>query len=78
MSKKTAPKPQVTKKPVRKPVPKPTRKPVPKPAKKPPAVRAGVHPGAFCSPEGAYGTTSKGTPMRCTSRGRDQARWRSA
>jgi hypothetical protein len=56
-------------------VPKPVKKP---PAPKPPAVRAGVHPGAFCSPEGAYGTTSKGTPMRCTSRGGDQARWRSA
>ncbi|GAA2239114.1 hypothetical protein GCM10010430_20340 [Kitasatospora cystarginea] len=37
-----------------------------------------VHPGAFCSPEGATGITSKGTPMVCgrTSDGRD--RWHAA
>jgi hypothetical protein len=37
-----------------------------------------VHPGAFCSPEGATGHTTKGTPMVCepASDGRD--RWQSA
>jgi serine/threonine protein kinase len=38
-----------------------------------------VTPGAFCSPEGATGVTSAGTPMRCTLKaGEDQPRWRSA
>ncbi|WP_203963418.1 HNH endonuclease family protein [Actinocatenispora thailandica] len=37
-----------------------------------------VHPGAFCSPEGAVGITDRGTPMRCTSKNGDQPRWRSA
>jgi hypothetical protein len=36
-----------------------------------------VHPGAFCSPEGAQGVTSAGTPMTCkTSSGDSRARWR--
>ncbi|GAB3436524.1 hypothetical protein GCM10027517_06750 [Phycicoccus ginsengisoli] len=39
----------------------------------------GVHPGAFCSPEGALGRTSKGTLMRCRTTSTDpRARWRSA
>ncbi|MGI5243303.1 hypothetical protein [Dactylosporangium sp. CA-139066] len=38
-----------------------------------------VHPGAFCSPEGAIGYTSAGTRMRCTLKaGEKQPRWRAA
>lgn len=38
-----------------------------------------VTPGAFCSPEGATGVTSAGTPMKCVrEEGEDQARWRQA
>jgi len=38
-----------------------------------------VHPGAFCTPEGARGITTKGTAMRCTLKsGEARARWRSA
>jgi outer membrane biosynthesis protein TonB len=82
----TAAKPATTKKPAakpttHKPAPKPkptTKKPTPKPTTKPPAAGA-VHPGAFCSPEGATGHTSKGTSMRCTRKaGEKQARWRAA
>lgn len=36
-----------------------------------------VHPGAFCSPVGATGVTTKGTSMVCSSKAGDQARWRS-
>lgn len=37
-----------------------------------------VHPGAFCSPVGATGVTSKGTRMTCSTKpGDDRARWRS-
>jgi hypothetical protein len=39
----------------------------------------GVHPGAFCSPEGATGVTNTGTPMVCSTKpGDSRARWRSA
>lgn len=39
----------------------------------------GVHPGAFCSPEGALGRTSAGTLMRCSTTATDpRARWRRA
>ncbi len=38
-----------------------------------------VHPGAFCSPEGAHGVTSHGTPMTCKTTSSDtRARWRSS
>jgi hypothetical protein len=37
----------------------------PPPTTQPPAVNGNVHPGAFCAPEGATGTTSLGTPMTC-------------
>lgn len=38
-----------------------------------------VTPGAFCSPEGATGVTSAGTPMVCTTTATDsRARWRAA
>jgi cell division septation protein DedD len=71
-----APKP----KPIGEPKPKPTPKPKPSPTAKPkpepsrPSVRRGVHPGAFCSPAGALGATTKGTPMMC--KGPGQPRWR--
>lgn len=43
-----------------------------------PAVPAVVHPGAFCSGDGATGVTSKGTAMRCSYKPGDQRlRWRS-
>jgi hypothetical protein len=64
---------------------------IPAPAKtttKPPAPKTtapagnpigAVHPGAFCSPEGAIGYTSAGTRMRCTLKaGEKQPRWRAA
>ncbi|MDY7088386.1 MAG: hypothetical protein SYR96_25180 [Actinomycetota bacterium] len=61
-----------------KPKPKPTTvKPSPKPTTKAPGKT--VTPGAFCSPAGAIGYTSKGTRMRCTLKdGEDRARWRKA
>ncbi|MEU8819846.1 hypothetical protein [Actinoplanes sp. NPDC048796] len=38
-----------------------------------------VHPGAFCSPEGAHGHTPAGTLMKCSSKSGDtRARWRRA
>lgn len=43
------------------------------------AVRQGVTPGAFCSPEGARGVTSNGVAMACTTTAADsRARWRAA
>ena len=58
-----------------KPNPKATTNPPPPPS--PPPDEGVVHPGAFCSPPGATGHTSKGTPMVCgpASDGRD--RWHS-
>ncbi len=36
-----------------------------------------VKPGAYCSPEGATGETSSGSPMRCIGHpGDDRPRWR--
>jgi hypothetical protein len=64
------------------PKPKPaptTRKPTPKPKPTTVSAQSGVRPGAFCAPEGALGTTVKGTLMRCTLKaGEDRARWRKA
>lgn len=37
-----------------------------------------VHPGAYCSPEGARGVTSAGTIMTCSSTDGGRPRWRSA
>jgi hypothetical protein len=38
-----------------------------------------VHAGAFCSPEGARGVTSTGTPMVCSKKAGDtRARWHKA
>jgi len=63
------------------PTPVPTT-PTPVPAAAPAApsggIQQGVRPGAFCSPEGARGVTSKGTPMVCSTKpGDPRARWRS-
>ena len=75
------PKPKPTPKPKPKPKPKPEPKSEPEPEPEPepsrPSVRRGVHPGAFCSPAGALGVTSKGTPMICKSTSSDSRnRWR--
>ncbi|MFJ8690206.1 hypothetical protein [Micromonospora wenchangensis] len=60
--------------------PKPKPKPKPTPVKTTaPSVQKGVHPGAFCSPRGALGRTSKGTLMRCGPSATDERnRWRAA
>ena len=64
------------------PPPATTQAPPPATTQAPPPDDGGgqttVHPGAFCSPEGAVGVTDRGTPMRCTSKNGDQPRWRSA
>jgi hypothetical protein len=53
--------------------------PAPNPAAPVPAGPRVVTPGAFCSPEGAHGVTSKGTPMVCSYKvGDPRLRWRSA
>ncbi|MYW01275.1 hypothetical protein [Streptomyces sp. SID3343] len=45
----------------------------------PPDTGGSVHPGAFCSPEGATGTTVKGTLMVCSAKAGDsRVRWRAA
>ena len=67
--------------PAPKPTPKPSPKPSPSPSPKPaaPSPIQGVHPGSFCSPEGALGYTNQGTLMRCTFKAGDtRARWRAA
>src|SRR5690606_12839755 len=60
------------------PASRPTRQPTGKPRRTQPPVESGVHPGAFCSHEGALGRTVKGTLMRCLSKPGDRARWRAA
>lgn len=37
-----------------------------------------VHPGAFCSPLGATGTSTKGTLMRCSIAADGKKRWKTA
>lgn len=59
--------------------PKPRPRPAPRPAPPTSAPDEGtVHPGSFCSPQGATGHTTAGTPMVCepASDGRD--RWQSS
>lgn len=64
--------------PAPKPAPAPAPKPAPAPAPKP-APAGVVHPGAFCSPQGAVGVTSAGTAMVCKPSATDnRARWRAA
>jgi len=59
--------------------PQPPPAPAPGPARAPATPVQGVHPGAFCSPEGGLGHTVKGTLIRCsTQAGDSRARWRSA
>jgi hypothetical protein len=66
-----------TLRPTRAPAPrKATHKPTPHKTTHKPAQATGVHPGAFCSPPGAYGRTVKGTLMQCKGPGRP--RWRAA
>lgn len=56
-----------------------TNPPPPPPAPPLPPARGSVHPGAFCSPEGATGHTSAGTLMVCSKTATDhRLRWRSA
>ncbi|MER7273555.1 hypothetical protein ABT369_03785 [Dactylosporangium sp. NPDC000244] len=65
----------------KKPAPAKTTTKPPAPKTTPPAGNpvGNVHPGAFCSPEGAIGYTSAGTRMRCTLKaGEKQPRWRAA
>jgi hypothetical protein len=69
----TPPAPKPMGEPRPKPKPKPEPKPDPTPERSQPRT---VHPGAFCSPRGATGQTSKGTPMTC--KGPGQARWRAS
>jgi hypothetical protein len=47
----------------------------PTPQKPTPPTRGNVHQGAFCTPEGATGRTSAGTPMVCKGKHGDQPRW---
>ena len=84
---KPAPRPVVkpAPRPVMKPAPRPVMKPAPRPVMKPapkpaaPAPLQGVHPGSFCSNEGALGHTNRGTLMRCSTKpGDPRARWRAA
>ncbi len=60
--------------------PRPSAHPIPTRTPRPTATASpasrGVHPGAFCAPEGALGRTVKGTLMRCTSKNGDRPRWR--
>jgi hypothetical protein len=71
-----APAPKVTASPT------PEDSPSPKPAAPKPQAPApiqGVHPGSFCSSEGALGYTKAGTLMRCSYKvGDSRLRWRSA
>ena len=75
---KVLPKEKSTKVPRPQPIGEP--KPKPKPRQSPPPSERSapqtVHPGAFCSSEGATGVTNRGTPMVCTSKAGDRARWR--
>lgn len=80
---KPAPKPSATTRPpTRTPTPAkttkpPTRKPTPKATT--PAVQQGVHPGSFCSRQGARGVSKTGKPMVCTTTAADpKKRWRAA
>jgi hypothetical protein len=57
-----------------KPKPKPPPPP-PAPPPPPPPYEGVVHPGAFCSPPGATGVTTKGTPMVCGLASDGRYRW---
>ena len=80
----TEPPPQAGRTPSRAPVaatPEPRPNRTPRPAGTPDAdgTYRQVSPGAYCSPEGAVGTTDTGTPMVCRlTPGADRPRWRAA
>lgn len=62
-----------------KPPPTTAKKPTPTTAKPPSTTAKPVTPGAFCSPAGAKGVTSKGVRMTCTTTPTDfRYRWRQA
>lgn len=70
-----APPPKPSAKPSPRPLPTPTRTSTPQA----PAPIHVVHPGAFCSPEGDLGHTTKDKLMRCSMKAGDtRARWRAA
>ncbi|WP_433460611.1 hypothetical protein [Micromonospora sp. CA-248212] len=79
---KLSPKPSATSKSPTRPAPAkttkpPTRKASPTPTKA--SVRQGVHPGSFCTPQGARGVTVTGKAMVCTTTAADdKKRWRAA
>lgn len=56
---------------------KPKPKPPPPPAASSPPDEGTVHPGAFCSPQGATGHTDLGTPMVCEPASDGRNRWQS-
>jgi hypothetical protein len=63
------------------PAPPPQATEAPAPPPPPPAggPQQGVHPGAFCSPQGAMGNTVDGTLMQCKPSATDSRnRWRKA
>jgi hypothetical protein len=78
------PPPPATKAPTKAPAAPPAANPAPAPGRAtPPAASSDqgtVHPGAFCSPSGATGRTSKGTAMVCgpTAKSPNRARWHAA
>ncbi|GAJ80176.1 hypothetical protein NBRGN_024_00420 [Nocardia brasiliensis NBRC 14402] len=57
------------------PAPAPAPRPLPAPTADAPAPRAGVTPGAFCSPDGAPGISKTGKPMVCGPAGDGRSRW---
>ncbi|PVD04497.1 hypothetical protein [Streptomyces sp. CS014] len=58
---------------------RPTRTPTPAPTPEEDDAPSGriVSPGAYCSPAGATGRTSKGTPMTCRTAADGKLRWKS-
>jgi hypothetical protein len=61
-----------------KPIATTTPKPAPSPPPASPPDEGIVHPGAFCSPQGATGTTTAGTRMVCEPASDGRNRWRSS
>jgi hypothetical protein len=70
---KSAPKPAPPKRPA---THRPVHHPTAHRTTQDPPTAGNVHPGAFCTPAGAYGHTSSGTLMQC--KGPGQPRWRRA
>ncbi len=55
--------------------PKPESRPTPPPPSTAAPYEGTVHPGAFCTPQGATGETSAGTPMVCEPASDGRNRW---